>query len=315
MKGTIPLEGVTALTGPSGSGKTTLLRMLAGLEPRARGEVRFGDTVWSRNRRRLPPEARGIGMVFQDARLFGHLTVGQNIGFGAARRGISPAAVTGIVDGLGLGPMMDRRPATLSGGETRRVALARALASGPQILFLDEPLSALDDDTKSQVLPYLTRAVSGSGIPVLYVTHSREEVTRFADRVLRIRRGSVLGWDTPPVRLNAEVTHAEPGRVRLDLGGTGIVLPGHGRPGDARAIGIPEGGLLVSVNPPGASGALAVLQAVLVEVRPHPSGPELVLETGGQRIFWRVGAEATLSSRLPGIGGRVWLSILSAFLR
>ncbi len=316
MAGAIPLEGVTAIMGPSGSGKTTLLMMLAGLEPRASGTVRFADRVWCEGRRGLRPEARRVGMVFQEGRLFRHMNVADNIAYGANRRGIAPAAIHGITDALGLEPLLHRHPTTLSGGEARRVAVARALASGPDILFMDEPVSGLDDASKAQVLPYLARAVSGSGIPVLYVTHSMSEVTQLADRVLNVAGGSVAGWGVPPARLSVSVTGtAHAGQVTLDLGGVQLVLPGQGRAGDARGISLPAGGVLLSRDAPGPSGALAVLPATVISVAPRPSGPDLVLEIAGQRISQRLDPGSPLATHLPGTGDRLWLSILSAHLR
>ncbi len=315
MAGAVPLEGVTAIMGPSGSGKTSLLMMLAGLEPKARGDIRFGDRVWARGRHGLPPEARRVGLVFQDARLFDHLNVRANIEYGARRRGVPGTAVDGIAGGLGLGPLMDRRPVSLSGGERRRVALARALASGPDLLCLDEPLSGLDDAAKAQVLPYMARAVATSGVPVLYVTHSQDEVTQFADRVLLVSEGRVSGWGRPPVDLAVTVEGERAGHLTVTLGRVELTLPGHGAAGDARRIALPEGGVLLSRDQPGPSGALAVLPAIVHRVSRRPSGPELVLDIAGQPLAWRLEPGSGLAERLPEPGERLWLSILSAFLK
>jgi molybdate transport system ATP-binding protein len=315
MAGKIPLEGVTAIMGPSGSGKTTLLMMLAGLEPRARGTVRFAEKSWAEGRRGLPPEARRVGMVFQEGRLFGHLNVADNIAYGARRRGTTPAAIQGITDALGLEDLLHRHPVTLSGGEARRVAVARALASAPDILFMDEPVSGLDDMSKAQVLPYLARAVTGSGIPVLYVTHSTSEVTQLADRVLRVADGRIAGWGVPPARLSVTVTGMHSGHVILDLGGVPLVLPGQGRAGDARTIALPAGGVLLSRDAPGSSGALAVLRASVVSVAPRPGGPDILLETAGQRLTQRLDPASPLAAQLPAPGAQLYLSILAAHLR
>lgn len=315
MEGAIPLNGVTAVMGPSGSGKTTLLRMLAGLEPRARGEVRFGDGVWAAGRRRLPPEARRVGFVFQDGRLFDHMTVTENIAFGARRRSVPPSAMHGIAEALGLGPLMHRRPATLSGGESRRVALARALASGPEILFMDEPLSGLDDDAKAQVLPYLARALAEAGLPAIYVTHARSEATRLADRVLLVEGGRIAGWGRAPVQLQATVVRVAAGHVTVELDGTEMVLPGHAGPGDARRVVLPETGALLSRERPGRSGALAVLPVRVVRATPRPAGPVLHLAMGGQEFDWTVEPTSDLAERLPAPGDTLQLSVLRAHLR
>ena len=315
FKGAIPLDGVTAVMGPSGSGKTTLLMALAGLEPDCRGEIRFDTVSWSEGRRGLKPEARRIGFVFQEGRLFSHLTVRENLEFGGRRRGIHASAIKGVAEGLGLSDLLDRRPTTLSGGEQRRVAVARALASGPDILFMDEPLSGLDDDAKAQVLPYLGRAVAGSGIPVVYVTHSRAEVTQFADRVLLVSDGQIAGWGRPPVSLAVTVVGTEAGRVTVELDGARITLPGFGRAGDARRIALSGENVLLSRETPGPSGAIAVLRATVLGVRQLPSGPELLLGVAGQKIVWRVDAKSLLSDLIPPDGDWLWFSILAATLR
>jgi molybdate transport system ATP-binding protein len=315
FKNAIPLDGVTAVMGPSGSGKTTLLMALAGLERRVRGDIRFDDTVWLQGRRGLKPEARRIGFVFQEGRLFDHLSVAENLAYGAKRRGVHDAAVQGVAEGLGLSGMMHRYPVTLSGGERRRLAVARALASGPDILFMDEPLSGLDDEAKAQVLPYLGRAVAGSGVPVVYVTHSRSEVTRFADRVLLISDGHVAGWGTPPPSLAVTVAEAAHGRIIVELDGARITLPGIGRPGDARRIALPPDAVLLSRDAPGPSGAAMVVRAEVLEVRPRPSGPDLTLRVAGQRLIWRLEPGSALSSQPPGAGEWLWMSVLSAILR
>lgn len=315
FQGSIPLEGVTAVMGPSGSGKTTLLMALAGLEPQARGQVRFGETVWARGRRGLKPEARRIGFVFQEGRLFSHLSVAENLSYGARRRGVAPGAVQGVAEGLGLADLMGRRPHTLSGGEARRVAVARALASAPDILFMDEPLSGLDDDAKAQVLPYVARAVSGSGIPVVYVTHSRAEVTQFADRVLMISGGSIAGWGRTPASLAVTVVDAVPGRVTVEIDGGRLTLPGYGRPGDARRVAFAPEGLLISRDPPGPSGAATVLRGEVIAVRERPSGPDLTLRVAGQRLLWRIEHGTSLADVVPKAGERLWISVLAATLR
>src|SRR5687767_12144736 len=139
------LSGVTGLFGPSGSGKSTLLRVIAGLETRASGRVVMGSEVWQDQERRLPAERRGVGYVFQDTRLFPHLTVGGNLDYALRRaKGRGGPGMEEIVAALDLAPLLARRPAALSGGEKQRVAVGRALLAAPKILLMDEPLAALD---------------------------------------------------------------------------------------------------------------------------------------------------------------------------
>ncbi|MEM9032163.1 MAG: ATP-binding cassette domain-containing protein [Pseudomonadota bacterium] len=315
FKGAIPLEGVTAIMGPSGSGKTTLLMALAGLERRMRGEIRFDGRPWAWGRRGLKPEARRIGYVFQDGRLFSHLSVAANLAFGARRRGVPIPAIQGVAEGMGLQDLMDRRPATLSGGETRRVAVARALASGPDILFMDEPLSGLDDEAKAQVLPYLAQAVAGSGVPVVYVTHSRAEVTQFADRVLLVAEGRIAGWGPPPLSLAVTVARAGPGWVEAQLGDARMRLPGFGRPGDARRIALAPDSVLLSRDAPGPSGALVTLRARVLGARALSSEINLRLRVAEQSLTWRIDPGAPLNAPLPAEGEWIWISILAASLR
>lgn len=185
--------GLTALGGPSGSGKTTVLKIVAGLIRPQTGRVAFGETVFADAARGLwlPPHKRRCGVVFQEARLFPHLTVRQNLLYGHwfNRRFGGGAALTNIVELLGIAPLLDRPPAHLSGGEAQRVALGRALLSNPRLLLMDEPLSALDAARKDEILPYLERVRDTAGIPILYVSHAQSEIDRLANRVLRLEAG------------------------------------------------------------------------------------------------------------------------------
>lgn len=187
--------GITAITGPSGAGKTTLLSLIAGLSRPSSGHIRLDGQVLvdTDTRQWLPPYRRHIGQVFQDARLFPHLSVRHNLLYGRffggrGRAGPAPAA---IIDLLDIAPLLDRRPRDLSGGERQRVAIGRALLSNPALLLLDEPLSALDPARKAELLPYLRRLRDGTGLPMLYVTHQREEVADLATRWITVDQGRV----------------------------------------------------------------------------------------------------------------------------
>lgn len=181
--------GVTALFGRSGAGKTTLLRAIAGLD-RREGEVRIGDTVWQDASRFIAPHRRRIGMVFQGANLLSHLSVGANLIY-AACRAEDPAMVENVAASTGIAHLLDRSPATLSGGEAQRVALARALLIRPKLLLLDEPLSALDSDAKTELLAYLADLLPSLGVPVLMVTHDRADGARLAQQQLTLDDGMV----------------------------------------------------------------------------------------------------------------------------
>jgi molybdate transport system ATP-binding protein len=187
-------EGVTALSGPSGSGKTTLLHLIAGVLHPSDGCIRLGqrtlvDTNAGIN---LPPEKRLIGMVFQELHLFPHMTVRKNLMFGKGRQGARPMSLERVVEVLEIGELLPRFPATLSGGERQRVALGRALLRGPELLLLDEPLTALDESLKERVLAYLSRVFQEWRIPTVVVCHQRAEVDRIADQIISIRSGQVV---------------------------------------------------------------------------------------------------------------------------
>jgi len=187
----LPTTGVTALYGPSGAGKTSLLRLLAGLQRPEAGEVTFRDQVWQAGRRFLPPHKRPVGFVFQESSLFDHLSVRRNLAYGMKRaaRAPDPAQYDHIIELLGIGPLMDRAPGQLSGGERQRVAIARALLVRPQVLLMDEPMAALDTARKKEILGYLERLKSELNIPLLYVSHNADEVTRLADHLVVLDRG------------------------------------------------------------------------------------------------------------------------------
>lgn len=190
---TLPSRGVTVFFGPSGSGKTTLLRCIAGLERARNGFVSFKGDVWQDASIWVPTHKRPLAYVFQEASLFSHLTVLGNLRYGLQRvevqQGINFDQIIGL---LGIGNLLKRRPDRLSGGERQRVAIARALAVSPRLLLMDEPLSGLDLKRKREILPYLERLHDELAIPVLYVTHSPEEVARLADHLVVIQSGRVV---------------------------------------------------------------------------------------------------------------------------
>jgi molybdate transport system ATP-binding protein len=181
----IPSKGITGLFGPSGCGKTTILRCLAGLARVSKGYLQVDGEIWEDEHRRLPSHARPVGYVFQDARLFTHLSVLDNLRYGMKRSSTRQAiAMDPVLDLMGLRSLLKRSPAALSGGEKQRVAIGRALLSQPQLLLMDEPLSALDHDTRNEILPYLEQLHETLSIPIIYVTHDLSEIERLADHLL-----------------------------------------------------------------------------------------------------------------------------------
>ncbi|WP_447803019.1 molybdenum ABC transporter ATP-binding protein [Pseudomonas serbica] len=192
----LPGRGVTALYGHSGSGKTTCLRCIAGLERADQGFVQVNDEVWQDSDKGIfvPPHKRAVGYVFQEASLFPHLSVLANLQFGLKRiprqqRRVDMAHATEL---LGISHLLDRHPQHLSGGERQRVGMARALLTSPTLLLMDEPLAALDAQRKSEILPYLQRLHDELDIPVLYVSHSQDEVAQLADHIVLLSDGKAL---------------------------------------------------------------------------------------------------------------------------
>lgn len=293
----IPLTGITALSGPSGSGKTTLLRAIAGLEPSAQGHIHFASQDWHR----VPAARRGIGYVFQDAKLFPHLTVQGNLDYGATRRNATAELVAAVIEALDLRPLLDRMPETLSGGESRRVAIGRALASAPRILLMDEPLSGLDRARKADLMPYIARAVAGFGVPAIYVTHSANEIGFLADRTLEIDEGRLIGWRGAAPRLIGQVVNTAPGQVQLALGDHRIWFPGQGYMDETWAVPLGQD-FTVTQHDPGATNAALGFNARVVEAR--PGSGLLRFEFAGQHVTipW-----APAEGAVPMVNASIWV--------
>lgn len=190
-----PGTGVTALFGRSGSGKTTIIQVVAGSVRPDKGRIQVGDEVFFDVDKGidLPIEKRRVGYVFQDARLFPHLSVENNLRYGQRRaRHDQSIGFDAVVDMLGIKPLLKRRPHTLSGGERQRVAIGRALLAQPRLLLMDEPLASLDELRKAEILPYLERLRDDLRLPILYVSHSIEEVLRLSDMVAAVQDGTVI---------------------------------------------------------------------------------------------------------------------------
>ena len=202
---------VLGLFGPSGSGKTSLLEAIAGIRTPDEGEIRVGDRQLfsSKDRINVPARDRHIGYVPQDALLFPNMSVEGNIRYGGrpSTRPASPAKPASLrtsrgdfdplIEILDLRPLLDRRVQNLSGGEKQRVAIARAMMTHPSILLLDEPLAAVDRERRELILPYVLRIRKEMHVPLIYVTHDRDELTAIADRVLRLSEGRVVSTDSP----------------------------------------------------------------------------------------------------------------------
>ncbi|QGX97515.1 molybdenum ABC transporter ATP-binding protein [Roseovarius faecimaris] len=308
--------GVTAIFGPSGSGKTTIINMISGLLHPDQGRVVIdgASVLDTAARRNIPPHKRRIGYVFQDGRLFPHLSVAGNIRFGARFAHSDPiASETEIVDLLGLAPLMERLPGALSGGERQRVALARALLSAPRLLLMDEPLAALDEPRKDEILPYLEALRDRTGLPILYVSHSVAEVARLADHLILLQNGKIalsgstqdilstpaalpfLGVREAGSILRARVLGHDPdGLSRLQLSSGELVLPRvDAKVGESLVIRILAQDVLIALQHPEGLSSRNILP-VTVEGLHRGGGPGVAvsLRLGEDVLLARVTARA-----------------------
>ena len=278
-------SGITALFGPSGSGKSTVIRMLAGLEKVDRGRIAFSETcvLDTASGIAVPPHRRRIGLVYQDAQLLPHLSVRANLLYGywftpASERRIS---LDSVVDVLGIGHLFQRRIASLSGGETQRVAIGRAILTAPHLLLMDEPLASLDAGRKQEILPFIERLRDEFGIPVIYVSHSAEEVARLAAHVVMLDQGKVVAVGPPGEILSrmpptgagdrfsmmsvlaGRITRTIPehGATVVDHPAGQIVLPGRlDAPGRNVRIAIRATNVALALGDPGAVSVRTILK-------------------------------------------------------
>ncbi len=322
--------GVTALFGRSGAGKTTIVNAVAGLLRPDRAEITLGETVFNDAKTCLPPNKRRIGYVFQDARLFPHLTVAQNLDY-ATRFGARPKTRGHIIELLGLGTLLTRRPATLSGGERQRVALGRALLSDPRLLLLDEPLAALDGPRKSDILPYLDRLKSETGVPILYVSHAVDEVARLADHMVLIDGGRVaragplfdvmadpaavplLGVREAGAVLRAKVeAHGSDGLSTLSVAAGTLNLLGVQAPVGAEVrLRVLAQDVLLSLQMPMGLSAQNILPVTIKTIRTGDGpGAAIALDAGGDTLLARVTGRAVSSMGL--VEGQRLYAILKA---
>lgn len=307
-------SGITALFGQSGSGKTSVVNIIAGLLRPERGRIAVAGRVLFDSDARIdvPPHRRRIGYVFQDARLFPHLTVRQNLVYG---RFFAPAAARyavfeQVVELLGIGHLLARRPSGLSGGEKQRVAIGRALLASPRILLMDEPLASLDEGRKDEILPYIERLRGSMGMPILYVSHAMDEVARLADTMVLMAGGSVAAVgtveelstrvDLPILARRHEAGAIVAARVashderyglsELHFGGGVLRVPRLAQPvGAAVRLRIPARDVSLALQKPEATSVLNVLQGRVAAVA-RDEGPyaEVRVTVGPTALLARV---------------------------
>ena len=314
----VALEEITAVYGPSAAGKTTLLRVIAGLEDDARGLVEFEGVVWQGGERRVPAHKRRIGYVFQDGRLFAHLTVEGNLRFALrhaerrARDARAPIELAAVVKELDLAPLLARRVASLSGGEQQRVAIGRALLTSPRLLLMDEPLSSLDVGRKREIAPLIARLPRTFGVPVLYVTHNVDEVARLATDMLLLDAGRIVasgrvadvlarldiddlgGTLDAGAVLHVRVEAARGGSAALRLNEQFLHVPTpRATIGAPLRIRIHARDVAIAIERPRGLSIRNVLQARIVRVDvDEPAHADVLLEIDGQHLRARITRDA-----------------------
>ena len=309
----LPGRGITALFGHSGSGKTTCLRALAGLERAPTGYCAIGNAVWQDESQGLfvPPHRRALGFVFQEASLFPHLSVRRNMEFGQKRTSTATNrfSLPEVAELLGIAALLDRAPGELSGGERQRVAIARALLAAPQILLMDEPLAALDLKRKLEILPYLERLHRELALPIIYVSHSPDEVARLADHLVLLDQGRAVACgplndvlaridlpaafaDDAGVVIEAQVVEHEADELtRLEFpGGHIYVSRRHEAPGTLLRCRIHARDVSLALIPPQQTSILNCVAATVVDLAPTDTpGHVLVrLDVAGDPLLARI---------------------------
>ena len=298
----IPTDGVTAIFGPSGCGKTTFLRCLAGLERSKKGRIQFGNEVWQDESQGMfmPIARRPIGYVFQEPRLFPHLSVQANLEYGLKRtpKGQQKFSSEQIIEILGIQHLLDRRPHFLSGGEQQRVAMGRALLTSPELLLMDEPLSSLDVTRKREILPFIQRLDKELHLPIIYVSHSLQEVLQLARTLVLLKEGRVTGvgpisevFSQIDSRTLMEESHvgavidttveehdAEFGLTKLGFGGRHLYVPHQDQPlgHELRVQILARDVSIVTSTPTFQSSVLNIFEATVSEVGVVKSGTPFV---------------------------------------
>lgn len=333
----LPAHGVTAVMGPSGCGKTTLLRCLAGLETMAQGHLRLGGALWHDVGLWVPTHHRELGYVFQEASLFPHLTVADNLRYGWRRTPVAERRVMwdDVVALFGLAPLLPRHPQQLSGGERQRVAIARALLGSPRLLLMDEPLAALDQARKHEVLPYLEQLCCQYNLPIVYVSHAADEVARLADQLVLMEHGRVIAsgplaevWsrldlpaaqaDDAAVVLEAVVTGRDTHYhlTQLCCAGGSLQLASHDeQPGQRVRLRVQARDVSVALQCPQDSSISNVLAARVVEIAAaeHPAHVLVKLAAGDAFLLARITRRSCEQLQLaPGCA--VWAQIKAVAL-
>jgi len=301
----LPAQGLTALFGPSGSGKTTILRCIAGLERVPEGRVSFAGDCWQDEAEQIfiPPHRRACGYVFQEASLFPHLSARGNLEYSERRVPLEHMrqGFRETVELLDIGPLLDRRTDGLSGGERQRIAMARALLSSPRLLMMDEPLASLDTNRKGEILYYIERLRDELRLPMIYVSHSLDEVVRLADHVVVLKQGSVaaagtvqetIGRDHGGAVIDAVVAEQDLtwGLTRMDFpGGLLFASDVDALPGERVRVRIAARDVALARERPRETSFLNVLACTVTAVSAgEGAGADVHLDANGVRLTARL---------------------------
>ena len=341
----LPVQGITAIFGASGSGKTTLLRAVAGLEKNQQGRIQIGAHIWQDTQKGidLPTWQRPLGYVFQESSLLPHLTVSDNLNFGLKRAlktsgNAQPDAAKALqasIELLGIGNLLQRMPDQLSGGERQRVAIARAIAMQPQLLLMDEPLASLDAARRQEIFPWLSKLRDELKMPMLYVTHSADEVARLADHLVVLDKGNVkaqgpvstvLTQVVNPVVVGEDAGALIAGRIgqvdtqwhlsRIDFEGGCVWMRDAGLPvGKAVRIRILARDVSLATSEPQNTSIQNQLRGTIQSITPdaHPSQVMVVLKCGAEEVMARVTKRAVDELGLQ-VGQPVWAQVKSVAL-
>lgn len=309
----LPGRGVTALFGPSGSGKTTCLRAMTGLERFPGSYLEVNGEVWQDDERNifLPTFKRPLGYVFQEASLFPHLSVQRNLEYGMRRvpSAMHQVSLDQAVALLDIGHLLQRNPDKLSGGERQRVAIARALATSPRILLMDEPLAALDSKRKEEIMPYLEKLHDELDIPVIYVSHSADEVARLADHLVLLESGKVVASGATSdlmTRLDLNFAHGDTASALVvatvtahdasfhltsaEFSGGQLLLPQQAATiGQQIRVRIQARDVSLSLTPQRDSSILNIVPATVAELSDDAAGQVMIgLDANGTRLLARI---------------------------
>lgn len=308
----LPTQGVTALFGRSGSGKTTLLRLIAGLEFQLGSHLLFRAEVWQNHKIFVPTHRRSLGYVFQEASLFPHLRVRNNLEYGYRRIPVGERQIhpDQVIDLLGIEALLERYPDELSGGQRQRVAIGRALLTSPKLLLMDEPMASLDATSKAEILPFLERLKEQLALPIIYVSHSIEEVTRLADHLVLLEQGQVIAQgdlqslltdpelpflqtDTASTVLHARVkqAHSDDQLSQLDIAGQPLFISRCGlRDGQATRVRVLARDVVLALSPPSEISLVNCLETRVIDLQPDSAPSQLLvrLSLGEQTMLARI---------------------------